>query len=193
MKIIVWDVDDILNNLMYCWFTRKWLPEHPDCKLTYEQITENTPERLLNCTREEYLASLDDFRLSEMYPEMKPNNEVLAWFEKYGDRARHIALTAVPIEAAHVSAAWVMKNYGKWIRSFNFVPSTRRDKTIPEYDNTKAEYIKRLGTVDIFIEDNEENIKGVKEKSLLVSRPWNKGKDSMQQVLDKITKMIKEG
>lgn len=192
MKTIVWDVDDILNNLMQNWFEKKWLPEHPGCKLKYEQITNNTPEKLLNCTREEYLSSLDEFRLSKMYPAMEPNKEVLAWFNKYGDQARHVVLTAVPLKAAQVSAAWVVKNYGKWIRSFNFIPSTRDNINIPGYERTKAECIKRMGNVDLFIEDNDHNIEGVREKSLLVARPWNKSKDSMQQVLNKITKVIKE-
>ncbi len=190
MKTIIWDVDDVLNDLMYYWLTKKWLPEHPDCKVCFEQITENPPHRIINATEEEYQQSLDAFRVSKDYQAMKPNKEVLAWFEKYGDKARHLVLTAVPLKMAHISAAWVTRHFGQWIRGFHFIPSKRSGEQIPEYDKNKPEFLKRLGEFDLFIEDTEKNIEGIEKKSLLVSRPWNKSKDSMQDVLVKITKRI---
>ena len=27
---------DVLNDLMYAWFTHKWIPEHSECELNYE-------------------------------------------------------------------------------------------------------------------------------------------------------------
>ncbi|MDP2927684.1 MAG: hypothetical protein Q8N80_02655 [Candidatus Omnitrophota bacterium] len=193
MITIVWDVDDILNDLMRCWLVNKWLPEHPDCKVNFEQITENTPERIIRSTKEEYLSSLDSFRLSKAYSEIKPDPEVLAWFEEFGDKARHIALTFVPIKAAHISADWVMRNFGKWIRSFNFVPSLRVNEQAPNYGNTKADYLKWLNKIDVLVEDSEENIRQAKElgiRGILVGKPWNKSNLSVTAALAEINRLL---
>lgn len=195
MLTIAWDVDDVLNDLMYCWLTKKWLPEHPECKIRFEQITENTPEHIINTIKEEYLASLDNFRLSKLYTELMPNPEILAWFEKYGDKARHIALTAVPIKAAHISANWIVKNYGKWIRSFTFIPPLRIDEKIPEYNHNKIDYLKWLNKIDILVEDNDHNIRKAERlgiKGILVKRPWNKSNLLIKDALALINKIIKE-
>jgi len=193
MITIAWDVDDVLNDLMYCWLTYKWLPEHLDCKVCFEQIMVNTPERVINSTKEEYLVSLDSFRLSKAYSQMKPNPEILAWFEKSGAKARHIALTSVPIKTAHISADWVMKNFGKWIRSFSFVPSPRIGGYIPEYDRNKTDYLKWLNKVDILVEDSEQNILEAQKlgiKGILVAKPWNKSGLSICGVLNEINTAI---
>lgn len=193
MITIAWDVDDILNNLMSEWLTGKWLPEHPDCRVNFEQITENPPDRIIKSSREEYLLSLDNFRLSETYFKMKPDPEVLAWFEEFGDQARHIVLTSVPIKAAHISAGWVMKNFGRWIRSFNFVPSLRGGEKISEYDRSKTAYLKWLNNVDVFVEDNTQNISEAGKlgiKGILVKKPWNKGRLALKDALTEINKII---
>jgi hypothetical protein len=190
---IAWDVDDILNDLMRCWLVNKWLPEHPDCKVSFEQITQNTPERIMHSTKEDYLLSLDSFRLSKAYSEIKPNAEVLAWFEEFGDKARHIALTFVPLKAAHVSADWVMKNFGKWIRSFNFVPSPRIGERAPEYDHSKADYLRWFNKIDVLVEDSEENIREAKElgiRGILAAKPWNKSNLSVTAVLAEINQLL---
>jgi len=193
MITIAWDVDDILNDLMYCWLTHKWLVDHPGCRVSFERITENTPERLINSTKEEYWVSLDSFRLSKAYLDMKPNPEVMVWFEKFGNKARHIALTSVPIKASHISADWVVRNFGKWIRSFNFVPSVRTGEKIPEYDHTKTDYLKWLNKIDVLVEDNEENIREAKElgiRGILVAKPWNKSNLSVKDALVEINKLL---
>ena len=190
---IAWDVDDVLNDLMYCWLTKKWLPEHPDCKVSFEQITQNTPERIIHSSKEGYRLSLDAFRLSGAYLQLQPNPEVLAWFEEFGDKARHIVLTSVPIKAAHISADWVIKNFGKWIRSFNFVPSERTGEKIPEYDRNKADYLKWLNKIDVLVEDSEENIRAAEElgiRGILVARPWNKSNLSVKGALAEINKLL---
>ena len=195
MLTIAWDVDDILNDLMRCWLVNKWLPEHPNCKVSFEQITENTPERIINSTKEDYLLSLDSFRLSKAYPRIQPNQEILAWFKEHGDMARHFALTSVPIKAAHISADWVMRNFGKWIRSFSFVPSLRANEQAPDYGNTKADYLKWLNKIDVLVEDNEQNIREAQNlgiKGILVKKPWNKGRLSLKDALVEISKIIKE-
>lgn len=196
MITIAWDVDDILNDLMRCWLIDKWLPEHPDCKVCFEQITQNSPEYIINSSKEEYQLSLDAFRLLGAYLQLKPNPEILAWFEEFGDKARHIAITSVPLKAAHISADWVMKNFGKWIRGFNFVPSARTGEKISEYDHTKTDYLKWLNNIDILVEDNEENIRQAQElgiKGLLVKRPWNKSNLLVKDALVEINKIIAKG
>lgn len=189
MITIAWDVDDILNNLMYHWLTEKWLPEHPECKVSFEQIIQNTPEQIIKSTIEEYRASLDSFRLSKVYFQMQPDPQILFWFKEHGDKARHIALTAVPVKAAHISADWVINNFGKWIRSFHFIPSPRLEEQAPEYDLNKADYLKWLNKVDILVEDSQENIQGAQElgiKGILVAKPWNKSKLSISAALKEI-------
>jgi hypothetical protein len=193
MITIAWDVDDILNDLMRCWLVDQWLAEHSGCKVNFEQITENTPERIINSTKEEYLLSLDSFRLSKAYSEIKPNAEVLAWFEKSGDKARHIALTFVPVKVAHISADWVMRNFGRWIRSFNFVPSLRANEQVPDYGRTKADYLKWLNKVDVLVEDSQENIRQAEElgiRGILVRKPWNKGNLSFKDALAEINRLL---
>ncbi|MFA6548452.1 MAG: hypothetical protein WCT39_00775, partial [Candidatus Margulisiibacteriota bacterium] len=120
MKTIVWDVDDVLNNLMQVWFDEFWHPKYSATKLTYGEICANPPYQLLGVNKETYLASLDDFRLSGRYELLEPVKEVREWFCTHGDKCRHVALTRVPIAVAHVSAAWVLKHFGQWIRSFHF-------------------------------------------------------------------------
>jgi len=193
MITIAWDVDDILNNLMNHWLTEKWLPEHPDCSVSFEQIIKNTPEQIIGSTLEEYKVSLDSFRLSKAYSQMRPESQVLAWLEEYGDKARHIALTAVPVKAANVSADWVMRNFGKWIRSFNFVPALRANELIPDYGHTKTDYLRWLSKVDVLVEDSEENIRGAEDlgiKGVLVEKPWNTGGLLIKDALAEINKLL---
>ena len=194
MKTIAWDIDDVLNDLMDVWLVSKWLPEHPGCKVGFEQIAQNTPEIILNTTREDYFNSLDSFRLAKAYSQLKPNLEVLAWFETFGGKARHIALTSVPVFAAHVSADWVMRHFGKWIRSFNFVPSPRgTNEKIPDYDKSKADYLKWMNKVDLLVEDSEVNIREAESlgiKGILIGRPWNKSKLSVADALLQINKLL---
>jgi 5'(3')-deoxyribonucleotidase len=188
MKTIIWDVDDVLNDLMRDWLETWWLKGHPDSAITYQDISQNPPNNILGISVEEYLASLDVFRNSEGL-KMKPVSEVLDWFEKYGSRFRHIALTAVPLRAADTSAAWVIKYFGKWIRSFNFVPSARQDEVIPVYDKTKANYLQWWGKGDIFIDDNLVNVQNVQElgiNAILMPAPWNGNKNSKTDILNSL-------
>jgi hypothetical protein len=176
MKTLIWDVDDVLNDLMRDWFNRCWLPQHPQCPLVYGQIRENPPHRILSISLETYLDSLDAFR-REHGPSLTPNPALLAWFRNHGHRFRHAALTSVPLNMADVSAAWVMKHFGHWIRSFNVVPSPRpKFPHPPGYDRTKAEFLGWLGASDMMIDDNPATITEVKRRSiqtLLWPQPWN--------------------
>jgi hypothetical protein len=86
-----------------------------------------------------------------------------------------------------------MKNFGKWIRSFNFLPSPRLGENAPKYDCNKASYLKWLKNADILIEDNKDNILQAEEagiKGLLVGKPWNDGKLSIKEILKELGKLL---
>ena len=188
--VIVWDVDDVLNNLAFEWF--KEFEELHHSGVSYEQLSANPPDKILGIPLDSYLESLDDFRSRKM-SELKPVNTVLEWFHAHGADFRHAALTAVPFHFAPLSAQWVMKNFGNWIRSFHFVPSFRKDDNIVAYDKSKADMLKRIGRVDAFIDDNEFNIAqagclGI--CSIAFPRPWNKNRGmAISECLSKLEKL----
>jgi 5'(3')-deoxyribonucleotidase len=192
MITIVWDIDDVLNDLMRIWFETWWLPTHHDCKLTYQNIRENPPHRLLSSSIKKYLDSLDDFRRSKNYEEMQPNPAIIGWFHRYGHLCHHIALTSVPRKAAHISASWVLRHFGDWIRTFHFVPSSRAGEYLPCYETEKSEYIQKLKQADVFIDDNPANIRSTIPmgiKCFMVSRPWNHGGTPLYKILDHLRNM----
>lgn len=192
MKTIAWDIDDVLNDLMLSWFEQKWLRDHRKCRLRYEELTENPPHGLLGVDINDYLTSLDEYRLSALYQQMVPVKEVMDWFVKYGRNFQHIALTAVPLVAASVSAQWVFKHYGAWIRTFHFVPSRRRGKEIPEYEQTKGDFLKWISRVDLLVDDNRSNIMSAENagcRGILMPRPWNGSKIPVGETLLMIADM----
>ncbi len=191
MLTIAWDVDDVLNNLMQEWLNKKWLPDHSGCRIRFNEIIQNPPHQLLKVSKEEYLKSLDEFRLSKEFTKIRPLAETKKWFLKYGDNFRHLVITAVPVKAAAVSAVWTLTNFGRWIRTFHFVPSLRREEKNFKYDRTKKDFLKWLGKVDIFIDDNELNLAGSQElgiRGILFPRPWNSSKLTITQTLELIAK-----
>jgi hypothetical protein len=191
MKVIMWDVDDVLNNLMEEWFSTSWIPHHPDCSLEYSGITENPPHRLLGVTKGEYLASLDTFRESS-FKELKPLPEMLEWFSLYGKKSEHRVVTAVPVNAAHHSAEWVFRHFGTWIRSFNIVPSPR-DGEEDHGVKSKSEYIQTFSKVDLVVEDNLSTIRSMTDlgiQSVTIPRPWNAAPGTLVESLKAITQKI---
>ena len=189
MKTIVWDVDDVLNDLTGNWFEQQWLPQHPHCLVGYSELTVNPPHRVLGVSRESYLESLDEFRLTRM-ADLAPVPEVREWFERHGREFRHVALSAVPLRAAHISAGWVMRCFGRWIRSFHFVPSPRQDDPPFHYDQSKGEFLRWLGLGDIMVDDQPVNLAaaaGLGLCSVLYPRPWNEGSESISHLLEQIS------
>ena len=190
MKTIAWDVDDVLNSLMQTWFEHHWVSSHPECPTSYEQISENPPYSLLEISLSEYLASLDDFRLSEAAREMSPVPEVLSWFRQYGEHYRHMALTATPLRTAPTSAAWVMRHFGWWIRSFHVVPSPRQGEQIPTYDQSKEDFLRWYGRIDILVDDSPLSVEAAQAlgiQTILIPRPWNKSRLTLPEVLSVLT------
>ncbi len=185
LRTIVWDVDDVLNDLMRQWLA-SWRHSHPGCDLRYEDLKANPPHEALGVTQDRYLRSLDAFRLSRSYQQMTPATEVREWFHGYGRRFRHIALSAVPLRAASVTAEWVFRHFGIWIRTFEFVPSKRRGESIPQYDRYKADVLQRFGDIDFFIDDNDEQIAVARKAgihALAFPRPWNQSDLSIEETL----------
>jgi hypothetical protein len=183
---IVWDVDDVLNDLMYQWLTYGWMVEHPDCRVSYGELTENPPCGVLGVGKAEYLESLDSFRRTARGLEMKPNAAVLEWFREQGAKYRHIALTARPLESAPDAARWVMRHFGAWIRCFGVVPTRDVPADVPAYDKDKGDFLVWLGKGDVLVDDTPENLRQAAAlglRTIEFPQPWNGSKESVESVL----------
>jgi phosphoglycolate phosphatase-like HAD superfamily hydrolase len=192
MRTIVWDVDDVLNDLMHAWFTSVWKPAHPDSQLSYRDIAENPPYQSLGISRSEYLVSLDEFRLSEQARRMEPNAAVLGWLRSYGDSYRHVALTARPLDSAPAAAEWVFRHFGEYFRCFGLVPS-RPGTQVPLYDRDKGDFLEWLGRADFFVDDSTDNIALAQRagiKAILYPQPWNGATYSPGDVLRTLTESV---
>jgi hypothetical protein len=195
MQTIVWDVDDVLNSLMYAWFTEAWMKEHPECGIEYSGLTENPPHVVLGVARQQYLASMDAFRKTESGVHLTPNAELLDWFGEYGNRFRHIALTARPLETAPEVASWVMRHFGAWIRCFGIVP-TRAGEDVPIYDRGKGDYLRWLGKGDVLVDDGEENLDQAAALGLRAvtwPQPWNRSTQDTTSTLLELTERAGSG
>jgi hypothetical protein len=189
MQTIVWDVDDVLNDLMRAWFTSVWKPANPDSLQSYQDIADNPPYRSLGITRADYLASLDAFRLSDEACHLTPNPAVLEWLRSYGDGYRHVALTARPLHSAPAAAEWIFRHFGEYFRCFGVVPSRPGTQT-PLYDRDKGDFLEWLGCADFLIDDSAENVSlahkaGV--RAILYPQPWNRAAYSVDDVLSALS------
>jgi hypothetical protein len=174
MKTIIWDVDDVLNDLTGEWYARAWVPTAPGAP-PYDRLAENPPHRVLGVSLATYLASLDDFR-RDCYASLAPVSEVLEWFEAHGCECTHVALSAVPPAYADLTAAWVIKHFGRWINTFAFVPPTRERAHVSAMASSKRDYLSWLGRGDVLVEDRQETITAASTLGIagvLVPRPWN--------------------
>jgi len=185
---IAWDIDDVLNNLMSAWFHTAWLPTHPDCTVKYGDLTENPPDRILGISQQEYLESLDAFRLSETARRMAPTPEILDWFRSQGHQFRHIALTARPLETTPALSEWLFRHFGSFVRLFAVVP-TRWIDGEPVYDRTKAEFLAWFGLADLLVDDTPANIESVQHlgiEGILYPQPWNSSKLTVAETLQSL-------
>ena len=190
MKIIVWDLDDVLNNLMESWLINAWGCEHPDTCPAYSELKSNPPLGELKATRAAYEESLDRFRLSPAGQNLAPNPLLLSWFHREGSRFEHHVLTARPAKTIAVAAAWVFTHFGHWVRHFHFVPSRRPGDWAPEYDANKSELLARLGRVDLFVDDSPVNVAGVAalgKETYLFPQPWNRTGKTVEQFLNELS------
>jgi hypothetical protein len=179
----VWDVDDVLNDLMRSWFDSVWIPNHPRELLRYAGVTQNPPHGLLGVSRDEYLSSLDAFRLSPDYARLEPNPDVLSWLVAEGGRCRHVALTATPLRAVPDTAAWVLRHFGRWIREFAFIPAERAGEILPAYDEDKGQWLARHGASSVLVDDSPQNIAAARAAGVAAlswPRPWNDGRPAAE-------------
>ena len=186
MLCIVWDRDDVLNDLTLNWLENGWKYEHPECSISFDDLVENPPHRILGVELETYLESLDKFRLSELASVLEPIPEVLSWFNKYGFKFRHMVLTSTPLHTAASSSAWTFHHFGKWIQSFHIIPSFR-DGTECTNFTSKGEYLHWLGKGDILVDDSKSNIKSASQygiPGILIPRPWNGNNGSIREALN---------
>jgi hypothetical protein len=191
MLTIAWDIDDVLNELMRTWFTEVWKREHTDCGMSYSDITENPPDRVLGISRSEYLFSLDEFRVSEQARAMAPNPSVLQWLQESGANHRHIALTARPLESAPHAAEWLFRHFGNYMRTVAVVP-TRFPAGAPLYDRDKAEYLSWLGKANVLVDDSEENIRGAERlgvRGVVYPQPWNHASQTVGETLQSLAQL----
>ena len=186
MRTIVWDVDDVLNNLTGLWFER-WRQQHPECTLVYGDLRRNAPHELLGISFEAYLASLDEIRASiSGHEDLTPNPQIVAWLNTHGHRYRHMALTARPPHAAAAAGAWVLGHFGKWIRTLTFVPP-RQPADWPIYDRNKGDHLDWLNLDAILVDDSAINIMEVKDRgrpAILFPQPWNPDAQTVAEVLN---------
>lgn len=187
MKTIVWDLDDVLNDLMRAWLTLAWNGEHPESRIRFEELKSNPPLKELNASPAEYLASLDRFRLSPAGDNLRPNPVLYHWLEQYGHKFHHHVLTARPLSCVPGAAHWIFEHFGRWFRHFHFVPSLRAGENLPAYERSKGEVLQRLRCADYFIDDSVENVQEASELgicSYLFPQPWNQAPFSIEEILN---------
>ena len=192
-RIVVWDVDDVLNDSMRLWLDSVWTPAHPAHGVPYEDLRENPPHALLGITSREYLSSLDEFRLGPGYAQQLPNPDIVAWLQAHGGGCRHIALSATALRAAPTVAAWVLRNFGRWIREFAFIPAPRAGEDLPTYDLDKGAWLARLGTSAVLIDDSLQNMAAARAAgadALCWPRPWNGCRASVAETLQALSRLI---
>lgn len=190
---IVWDIDDVLNDLMRQWFEQEWCASRPDCTIRYEDLHSNPPHEYIGASKGEYLASLDSFRLSAEAERMTPDLALLTWFHRYGANFRHVALTARPTHTAAAAFAWTIRHFGQWIQTLSFVPSARAGVVHSGPDHSKAGFLSWLGKVDVFIDDSPANVEAARRlgvRALLVKQPWNQSDLGVADILDILSEDI---
>ncbi len=196
--LILWDVDDVLNQLMREWLHFWQLKNKLDSKpVDVSQILENPPSRVLGIPLEQYLKSLDEFRNSSLGRRMTPHPEVLHWFQKFGPKFVHIALTARPSETMPNQAAWVYENFGRWIHSIVSVSPSRLESAYQRHQIfvSKASFIQWLDKPVILIDDSEDNIQEAKQhclRTFLFPQPWNSSNQTTEDVLGELSQFLEK-
>lgn len=174
--LFLWDIDDVLNDLS------RLCIEHTAQRLkpgiTFAEIKNNPPLEELGCTLEEFMGILDECRQEYLFS-APPRQEVLDFFNSFGDRFHSMTLSSCPMHLAPRSAEWVLRHFGKWIQGTLFVPSPR--KHIPVNSvlfSSKAEAVIKLNAT--LIDDMPINVERVREaggRALYFPAPWNPNKD----------------
>jgi len=192
MVTVAWDVDDVLNNLMWAWFHEEWAPAHPGRSISYADIRENPPHEVLGVPLSDYLSSIDAFRVSEKACQLRPCPEILDWIERQGSGCLNVALTARPMDSLPQMSHWLFRHFGSHFRVLGVVPVRLRPGE-PMYHRSKGEFLSWFGRVDVLVDDSEENIRSAKEsgvQGILFPQPWNSSGETVEGTLRLLTEMV---
>ena len=196
--LILWDVDDVLNQLMKEWL-KSWHQQEGigQSHLSFDQLTDNPPHSQVGISLQEYHRSLDAFRNSLTARDLMPNKQVLHWFNQHGKGHVHIALTARPTLTMPNQAAWIYDHFGQWIQSVVAVAPARKHVDSQQHAafQTKVAYAKWLGKPSVLIDDNQENIasvKGICPFTLLFPQPWNASRQKTDEALSQLTEYLEQ-
>jgi hypothetical protein len=192
MITIAWDMDDVLNNLVWAWFHGEWLPSHPDCRLRYQDLVENPPHRILGIGQREFLELIDAFRESEKAANLTPNREILDWLAAYGARCLHVVLTARPTGSLPQMSHWLFRHFGSYVRALGVVP-VRLKPDEPAYHKSKGEFLAWFGNVDVMVDDSEENLRSTEAsgvRGIVFPQPWNSSRGTVYDALQLLTDVV---
>ena len=186
--LLIWDIDDVLNELIPLCIDTTAQKLKPGIKWT--DVHSNPPLQELGCTLDEYRQVLDECRDSYLY-DCPPRQEVLEFFQEWGTHFRSVTLSSAPMHMAPRSAEWVLRHFGAWIQGTIFVPSPRKHVSVASaLFASKAEAVLALGGT--LIDDmpvNVEKVRAVGGKALYFPAPWNRNKD--MSIKDFFSELIK--
>lgn len=171
MTVLVWDIDDVLNDL-----TAEWLFSIGHNKITKkDQLTSPDFHTFLGWSREEYLHSIDNFRV-ESFRNLEPNKLVFD-FMSTTQFCSHILLTATPLVSAPHSAEWAIRHFGSLVDGVLFAPSARPG--VPSTGKSKLDQLSMItatGETVLCIDDLPENVAHARRsgaEGILWPQPWN--------------------
>lgn len=104
-----------------------------------------------------------------------------------------MALTATPLDTAPVAAAWTLRHFGAWVRSFHLVPSPRDNQPIIQDELDKGEYLYSLGKGNVLVDDSPANLEAARQYGVvgvLIPRPWNRDDGSIGEALERLTGLM---
>ena len=188
--LLIWDIDDVLNELTALCIGTTAQKLKPGIK--WEELHTNPPLQELECSLDEYRRILDECRDQYLYSR-PPCREVLEFFQEWGHLFRSVTLSSSPMHMAPRSAEWVLRHFGSWIQGTIFVPSPRKHVSVATaLFASKAEAVLALG--GILIDDmpiNVERVRAAGGEALYFPAPWNENKDmSIKDFLSEVIKKL---
>ena len=157
-----------------------------------KDLKENPPHEILRISKETYFNSLDDFRNSKSGKYVLANSIITNWFNNHGNKFKHVACTARPIETMPNQAWWIYYNFGQWINTVHATGADRDNKG--DYQTgSKADFISCFDSKVIFIDDSKENINSVSEigtDTILYPQPWNTSAYSKEEFIEELNNKL---
>jgi hypothetical protein len=175
--IIIWDFDDVLFPLTENWFNQ--VGAGMQSRITrYEEVTVNPPLELMGLSLDDYLGSLDSFRLSDFAQTIKPKKVIQNWFAVYGSAYENEVLTARPLHTLEAAKTWLANYFPNYFSGFGFVPSARPGVDISGYPKSKRAFLEAENMrPQYFIDDKAETVADISAMggihAILYPAPWN--------------------